>query len=54
GALGRSPDAGGLATWQAALGAGQSRAAVAFSIAESPEAKAYLLPAIELGWHVVA
>ncbi|PIU11731.1 DUF4214 domain-containing protein, partial [Methylobacterium sp. CG08_land_8_20_14_0_20_71_15] len=54
GALGRSPDAAGLAHWQAALTGGQSRAAVALGIAESPEAKAYLLPAIELGWHVVA
>jgi len=41
--LGRAPDAGGLATWLAALSAGQSRSTVALGILSSPEYSSYLI-----------
>ncbi len=50
GALGRAPDAGGLASWTGALGGGTSRAAVALGIAESPEAQGHLVASVETGW----
>ena len=41
GMLGRSPDAGGLATWTNELSHGASRGAIAAGITDSVEAKAY-------------
>lgn len=52
GALGRDPDPAGLAFYEAALASGQSRAAVALAISDSPEANAVRLGEIETGWHV--
>ena len=42
GALGRAPDPGGLNSWVAALDHGASRADIAVSFSESPEATAHL------------
>jgi hypothetical protein len=49
-ALGRPADAGGLASWEAQLSQGASRASVAVGIAESPEAQGHLAANIEVGW----
>jgi peptidoglycan/xylan/chitin deacetylase (PgdA/CDA1 family) len=51
-ALGRHAEAGGLESWTILLSSGASRADVAVSIAESPEAHQHLLSSIETGWHI--
>ncbi|MGH1571892.1 DUF4214 domain-containing protein [Methylobacterium sp. P31] len=51
-ALGREADAGGLQSWTDALAHGTSRADVAVSIAESPEAQTHLAAQIQQGWHL--
>ena len=53
GALGRTPDAGGLQTYVTAAAQGTSLAAIGTTIAESPEARQYLAGAIEIG-HTLA
>ena len=50
GFLGRAPDQTGLGTWVTALGSGTSRAQVAASLAQSPEAKANLAASTSALW----
>ena len=52
GALGRAPDAGGLANWVSALDQGASRTSIAVAISESPEATLHLGP--EIAGHKIA
>ena len=52
-ALGRPADVVGKQSWLDVLAHGTSRADVAVGIAESAEAQAHLVPAIEQGWHLV-
>jgi hypothetical protein len=47
--LGRAPDSGGLASWNATLTSGVSRATVALDFAESAEAQQHLAANIEVG-----
>ena len=52
-ALGRTPEAAGAQSWQAALSHGATRAEVATGITQSGEAQQHLMPQIEMGWHLV-
>ena len=51
-ALGRTPEAAGAQSWQAALSQGGTRAEVAVGITQSGEAQQHLMPQIETGWHL--